>query len=290
MVLTSEEREFVKKLFEKHKPKRMTYLEVERLYEFFLSRCKELEIDPKAIDFEYLIDWDLSYWENHARIESELIGLIPVPVEIEELEFWKKRVEELEKRIEELEKVVPIEEMERLRGEVKKWKERYEKVKKTIEKVKITPGLTEEDVVRIVRESLKEFGRALAPVLKALLERIKALEERPPEFIEARIVLPEIPPREFLTQKKIDVLTKEEYVEDVDFVFRVRKLGEIVGYRFSDIFFTVSDETRKTLGYPTFLDLAKSFYKEGLKIGKVSPAHLRALGFTDEEMRKIMDD
>jgi len=207
MALTPEEREFVKRVWERKKPwTAMTYLELERLYEWFLNRCRELDIDPATIDFEAIVDSALSYYENQARLETELIGLIPTPVEVEELEYYKKRVEELERRIKELERVIPMEEIEKLRAEVKKWREKYEKAKRTIERVKATPGLTEEDVARIVRETIKEVTLPLGKVLKALGERIKALEravtvapvptvrlEIPPEVLE-KAAAPTLPP------------------------------------------------------------------------------------------------
>lgn len=178
MTLTEREREFVRKVWERKKPwKVMTYLELERLYEWFLNRCRELDIDPYLIDFEAIIDSSLSYYENQGLLETQILGLIPTPREFEELEYYKKKVEELEKRIKELEKVVPTEEIERLKEEIKKWKERYEKARKTIEEIKRTPGLTEEDVVRIVREELKEFGRELGVILVAIGERIEAIEK-----------------------------------------------------------------------------------------------------------------
>jgi len=127
--LTPEQRRFVKEIWERKKPWKMTYLELERLYEWFLDRCEEAGVDPAAIDFEALVDSTLSYYENQANLETQIIGLIPTPMEAEELEYYKRRVEELEKRIEEMEKVVPMEEIEKLREEVRKWKERYKKVK-----------------------------------------------------------------------------------------------------------------------------------------------------------------
>jgi len=167
----------------------MSFLELRTLYEEFLKRCKEAGVDPKTIDFEMIIDSDLSYYENLTRLETEIVGLIPTPVEIEELEYYKKRVEELEKRIREMERVVPIEEIDKLRREVKKWKERYEKAKKAIREVKATPGLTEEDVARIVRETIKEITLPLGKVLKNIGERIKKLEERavPPEVVPVTV-------------------------------------------------------------------------------------------------------
>jgi hypothetical protein len=293
MPLTPEQEKFVKELFEKYKPPHMTFLEVKTLYEQFLKRCEEVGIDPYTIDFEAEVDWNLRYHENLAKLETKIIGLIPAPVEIEELEYYKKRVEELEKRIEELEKVVPIEEIEKLRAEVRKWKEKYEKAKKTIEEVKATPGVTEEDVRKIVKETMKEIALPLGELLKTIMNRIKELEKRvaPPTVTveRAEVLIPEIPPRTPTIVEKYDALTKEKYASDIDFEFRVNQLARIAGFRITRIFFETSDKTRSAIGYPTFLELAKKIYMYGSEKGLITPAHLHAIGFSEEEIKKIMN-
>jgi hypothetical protein len=294
MPLTPEQEEFVRRIFEEHKPPHMTFLEVRTLYEQFLKRCEEVGIDPATIDFEYEVDWSLSYYENLAKLETKIVGLTPTPVEFEELEYYKKRVEELEKRIEELEKVVPIEEIEKLRTEVKKWKEKYEKAKKTVEEVKATPGLTEEDVRKIVKETIKEITLPLGELLKTIMNRVKELEKRvtPPEVrVErAEVLIPEFPTRTPTIVEKYDVLTKEKYATDVDFEFRVNQLARIAGFRIARIFFETSDKTRSAIGYPSFFELAKSIYKQASEKGLITLAHLRAIGFTEEEIKELMND
>jgi len=223
-----EEREFVRKLWEKYKPWAMTYLELEKLYEWFLNRCDELGIDPWTIDFEAIVDNTLSYYENQARLERELVSLTPAPVEFEELEYYKKRVEELERRIRELEKQVPEEEIERLKREVREWKEKYERAKRTIEEVKRTPGLTEEDVAKIVRETIKEVTLPLGQVLKMIVDRIKRLEETavaapvrveiPPEVVE-KLAAPTIPEPKVRSVSCIECGKKEpQFVEETLFL------------------------------------------------------------------------
>lgn len=212
MPLTPEEREFVKGVWERKKPWRvMTYLELERLYEWFLNRCREMGVDPAAVDFEMIVDSSLSYYENQGLLETKIVGLIPTPTEIEELEYYKRKVEELEAKIAELEKIVPIEEIEKLRSEIKKWKQRYEEARKTLERVKETPGLTEEDVIRIVRQELKEVGRALKPLFQFLAERIKMIEKRIAELAPP-ITIPYVPLRyKPVTEVESDIaLIKEE--------------------------------------------------------------------------------
>jgi predicted transcriptional regulator len=294
MPLTPEEKEFVKRVWERKKPWRvMTYLELEKLYEWFLERTKELGIDPAIIDIEMILDSTLTYYENQARLEREILGLIPTPIEITELEESKRRVEEFEKRIEELEKVVPIEEIEKLRAEVRKWKEKYEKAKKTIEEVKATPGVTEEDVRKIVKETMKEIALPLGELLKTIMNRIKELEKRvaPPTVTveRAEVLIPEIPPRTPTIVEKYDALTKEKYASDIDFEFRVNQLARIAGFRITRIFFETSDKTRSAIGYPTFLELAKKIYMYGSEKGLITPAHLHAIGFSEEEIKKIMN-
>jgi polyhydroxyalkanoate synthesis regulator phasin len=294
MPLTPEQEKFVKELYERHKPPNMTFLEVRVLYEQFLKRCEEVGVDPATIDFEYEVDWSLRYHENLVNLEKKIIGLIPTPPELEELSYYKRRVEELEKQIEKLRDTVHIEEIEKLKDEIKKWKERYEKAKKTIEEVKATPGLTEEDVRKIFKETIKEVTLPLGELLKAIMNRIRELEKKvaqPTVTIErAEVLTPKIPPRTPSIVKKYDVLTKEMYETDVDFEFRVNQLATLAGFSISRIFFETSDKTRSAIGYPTFFELAKKIYKHGSERGILTPAHLNVIGFTPEEIKKLMDD
>ena len=168
---------------------KMTFPEFLALYVWAYNRADEIGIpDPETLVFELFdeLDPSLSYSENQAILETKLLTFIPTVVQIPELEEHKAKVEDLEKRIEELEKIVPLEEIERLREDIKEWRERYKEAKKLFEEIKRTPGLTEEDVVRIIREQLKEFGKALGPALKALVGRVRKIEER--------VVRPEVRP------------------------------------------------------------------------------------------------
>jgi len=63
------EEEFIRRLWEKYKPKHMKFLEVKNLYNYFLELCDIFHIDPKTIDFESIIDWSLSYEENKKLLE-----------------------------------------------------------------------------------------------------------------------------------------------------------------------------------------------------------------------------
>jgi len=178
MVLTEEEKAFVRRVWERKKPMRMTYIELERLYEWFLEECRKNGIDPATIDFEMVIDAELDYYENQARLEAEIVKAMPAEIpELEELEFYRERVAELERRIAELERRVPREEFERIERALKEWKKRYEETKRMLEEVRRTPGVTEEDVARIVRKALKEIGEPLGRILKSLHERVRTLEE-----------------------------------------------------------------------------------------------------------------
>jgi len=142
-----------------------------------------------------IVDSDLDYYENQARLDEEIIKAMPAEIpELEELEFYRRRVAELERRIAELERRIPTEEYERLRKALDEWKRRYEETKRMLEEVKRTPGLTEEDVARIVRKALKEIGEPLGRVIKSLHERIRALEEAVTKLPPAARVEVVIPP------------------------------------------------------------------------------------------------
>lgn len=254
MPLTPEQREFVKRVWEHKKPWRvMTYLELEKLYEWFLERCRELDIDPYSIDFEMIVDSTLDYYENQARLEQEFIGLIPTPPELEELEYYRKRVEELEKEIEKLRKTIPEEEIERLRNEIKKWRKKYEEAKRIIEKTKRTEGLTEEDVARITQRVVKETLKPLREVFKTILRRVRTLEERiskiptkieiPAEVIE-RLAAPTLPEIK-IKPARCPKCGKEEpqFVEET--LFTVMKL-----FAFPADYWYMCDECRsKYLGF-----------------------------------------
>jgi len=146
------------------------------LYVWAYNRAEELGF-PSPSDYvieslDYL-DPELSYEELKAQFELRGISEA-IPTEIEELEYWKKRAEELEKEIERL----GGKEKEELEAELKKWKSKYEELKKTFEKVKETKGLTEEDVMRIVKEQLKQFALALKPILSQVIKAQKEKEKK----------------------------------------------------------------------------------------------------------------
>lgn len=177
-------REDVKRSLEriwKERKFKMAFPEFLALYVWGYNRAEEIGVpDPETLIFELLdeLDPSLSYYENQAILETKLLAFMPTVVQIPELEEHKAKVEDLEKRIKELERVIPLEEIERLKEDIKEWRKRYEETKKLFEEIKKTPGLTEEDVVRVVREQLKEFGKALGPALRILVEKIKRIEER----------------------------------------------------------------------------------------------------------------
>jgi hypothetical protein len=277
---------------------KMSFAEFLALYVWAYNRAEEIGIpDPETFVFESLdeLDPSLSYYENQAILETKLLKFLPTPIpELEELEDYKRKVEELEKKIRELEKIAKPETIEKLKAEIENWKKKYEEAKKEIEKIKATPGLTEEDVRAIVKETIKEITLPLGEVLRGMAKRIREIEARiaeiPPPVVERAVVtVPTFPPRTPTIVKKRDALTKEEYETDIDFEFRVNQLARIGGFRISRIFFETSDKTRKAMGYPTWWELAKTFYKQASERGILSPAHLYALGFTDEEIKRLMD-
>jgi hypothetical protein len=281
MALTPEQENYIRRLYEKYKPKNMTFLEVMRLYEFFLDKCREIGIDPAMIDFEAEVDWSLSYYENQAILETKILKFIPTPIpEFEELEYYKKRVEELEKRVRELERLARPEVVDKLKKEIEEWKRKYEEAKRMIEKIKATKELTEEDVRLIVRETIKEVTLPLGEILKGIVKKIKELERavaEVPTIEKVEVTLPAFPPREKRIIKKIDVLTKEEYEADVDFEFRVTHLARLAGFSIPRIFYETSDKTRKAIGYPTWWELAKSMFRQSIEQGTFNPSTFKCL-------------
>jgi len=102
---------------------------------------------------------------------------------------------------------------------------------------------------------LRDFGRALRPALKALVERVRTLEEAiakvpaaPVTVERAEVMVPEVPPRRPTWVERIDAITKEVYTVDADFEWRVKEIAKRIGFRISRIFFETSDETRKRMG------------------------------------------
>jgi len=130
--------------------------------------------DPEVEALSVLdkVDPDLSYDELKTEVEAYLMP-VGVPTEMEELEYWKKKAEELEKEIEKLRARLPEEEIAELRRQLEQWKKRYEEVKAMYEKVKKTRGLTEEDVARITEEVLKPVMRALGKELEYSFRMIR---------------------------------------------------------------------------------------------------------------------
>lgn len=64
------------------KPPSMTKLGLKNLYDWFMKMAEQYNIDPKTVDFEYLVDSTLTYDENQVEL-AEAIG-IPKTLEIEE--------------------------------------------------------------------------------------------------------------------------------------------------------------------------------------------------------------
>jgi len=178
------------------------------LYVWAYNRAEELGWpDPETFVFESLdhVDPLGTFEELKADLEMRGIRELGPPPELEELEYYKERVKELEKEIARLEKIVPIEEIEKLRREVKKYKELAEKRMKEIERMR------ERRPVGITREELKELLKPVGEALKGLLERVRAVEER--------VVAPpiEIPPAPIVRMPMVE--TEEKPVIDL------RKLG-----------------------------------------------------------------
>ncbi len=141
-----------------------------------------------------------------------------------------------------------------------------------------------------IKEATKELGRGLKEWMTRMEERLEKVAVPPAVVETAEVTTPAFPPRIPTFVEKTDKLTKEKYVTDIDFEFRAKALADLLGYPLPRIFFEVSDETRKKLGYPTIWEVVKRIYQHGSEKGIVSPSHLRAMGFTEEEIKKMMDD
>ncbi len=110
----------LKKWYEKYKPK-FSFLELKKLYEYFVRLAYEHGIDPQAFDFEQdVIDWSLDYYENKRRIE-EIFGVFEAE---EKLEKYK---EELKERGEEKYKEI-LRRINRVESEIKSLKEGLRKL------------------------------------------------------------------------------------------------------------------------------------------------------------------
>lgn len=178
MTLTDEQRRYIKNIWERGNFTGMTYLELERLYEWFLNKCFESGISPDYIDFEAEIDPSLSYYENQRILEDKIFWLSSPTYfkELEEIEYYKKKVEELERKLKEMEKIVPTDEIERLKKEVEEWKKKYNAAKKQIIELK-KGGMTREEIEKMIKREMREVATALKNVFSMLLSRMKEYEE-----------------------------------------------------------------------------------------------------------------
>jgi len=167
------DREFVKRLWEKYKPKHMSYIEVRNLYNYFLELCNIYHIDPKTIDFESVVDWSLSYEENKKLLER----FFPV-IEEERIEAMEKALErayEIRKEPEYLNLLKELREIREKLSEFEKkvvTKEEFEKLRSILE------GLS--NIAKVVSKLPEEVSRIER--ISRRFEEIVAAEE------EARIM------------------------------------------------------------------------------------------------------
>jgi len=195
----------VKELLELKRKERGFIISVPEMYALYVHAYNLAEKygypDPEVEALSILdkVDPSLTYDELKTEVEAYLMP-VSTPAEMEELEYWKKRAEELEREIEKLRTRIPEEEMRKLEEQIEEWKRRYEEVKAMYEKVKKTPGLTEEDVARITREVIKPITRALGKELeyaftmirenqRVLMDSLSELSRRI-EDLEKRVVAP----------------------------------------------------------------------------------------------------
>jgi len=183
--------------------------------------------DPEVEALSILdkVDPSLTYDELKTEVEAYLMP-VSTPAELEELEYWKKRAEELEREIEKLRTRIPEEEIRKLEEQIEEWKRRYEEVKAMYEKVKKTPGLTEEDVARITREVIKPITRALGKELeyaftmirenqRVLMDSLTELSKRIEELEKRAAISVELPPEitEAVTEALRMPYAPEPYME-----------------------------------------------------------------------------
>lgn len=189
MVLTKEQEEVVRRLWEKHKPKHMNFLQVYKLYEIFLDRCNIYGIDPQTIDFDAIVDWSLTYEENKDLLDRNLLAFKPAEEfynrEWEELEYWKKKAEELEKKLEEVEKSGIFKEKER------EYIEEINRLKKKIEmKEREIEELSKRKLPKEVEERIDEFAEMIRNVSNSeLWESYQILKENPPPELSKEEIL-----------------------------------------------------------------------------------------------------
>ncbi len=147
------------------------------LYVYAYNKAEEYGFsDPETTVMELFdrIDPDLSYDELKSEIEAYLIP-VSAP-EMEELEFWKRRAEELEK---ELKKAVSPKVYEELKRELERVKKRLEEREREIEELK-RYGVREE-----IKEQTKEFEEIIKEYpTDELVASWYALETKPPELSE----------------------------------------------------------------------------------------------------------
>jgi len=167
--LRRDEEEWLRRFWEEKRPTRMTFIELRNLYIHTKNRAKELGIpDPETTAKELIdrvFDPSLTYAENLGLVDAELIKLgVPteLPKELEELEYWKKRAEELEKEL----KKKP---MPRVTAELRKLRERIDRLEKMIKERTITREeyerlrLAVSEAFKKLIAQLREFMRAVPP-------------------------------------------------------------------------------------------------------------------------------
>ena len=176
--------------------------------------------------------------------------ITPAP-EVEELEYYKKRVEELERELEKIRKEKPMKEIEKLREEIEKWKCRYEELRREIERRR-------ERAISV--EELRRVLRPIGEKIRELVDRVGELERRL-AIMETAAVVP-TPSLEWL----VDIYTGKR--------FRTLSMGDLYIIRsqilpkFPAEYFYVSKETKeKIFG---MLDL-HVYLRDALRMGLVPP-------------------
>ena len=193
---------------------RISFPEFLALYVWAYNRAEELGFsDPEVYVLEMLdeLDPNLTYDELKAEFEMKALPAAYPPAEAEELEYWKRRAEELERELEEIKKKVPFEKQKELEAEIKKLKDKYERLKTMFERIKRTPGLTEEDVIRIMKNILKPGVKEIFMAIKALRQSVDALWKSYREGIkrvreEIRTVRPTV--RVEIPKEVVEAVTK----------------------------------------------------------------------------------
>lgn len=182
--LSDREYEFLKRWWDKFKPERMTFIEVVNLYKNIKKLAEEMGIpDPETwVQNNWdLVDSTLSYSENLARLESEVYTYgreAYMPEELEEMEFWKKRAEELEKQ---LKHAFTLEQKRELERKIRELKHKLKRKEAEIERLR-QRAIPEEE-----REKLLEYEDMLKDAsIEELLTSLELLEKEIPSEMSER--------------------------------------------------------------------------------------------------------